>query len=133
MSEESKIILLVDDDPDELEYAATIVSEIGDFTIVTASDGEEGLEKARAEKPDLILLDVMMPKKDGFAVFKELRSDSATEGIPVIMLTAVSEKTGIKFSQATMGQFFGKEPEAFIDKPLDPLRVQEAAKKALGI
>ena len=119
-------VLIVDDEPDSVEYVKAIVSETGDFEVITASDGETGLELARSEKPDLVILDVMMPKKDGFSVFYDLRRETATQDIPVIMLTAVSEKTGMKFSSEAMGEYFGREPEAFIDKPVEPRRLQEA-------
>lgn len=133
MAEEKKTVLLVDDEPDARAFAEAIVSEVDDFRIITADNGEDGLELAKKEIPDLMVLDVMMPKKDGFAVFNALRSDPATEGIPVIMLTGVSSETGIKFSGEAMGQFFGRKPEAFIDKPLDPVKLQEAVKSALGL
>jgi len=133
MAEERKTILVVDDEPDSVEFVTAIISEIGDFSIISASDGISGLEKAKAELPDLIILDVMMPKKYGFEVFHDLRRDSKTENIPVIMLTGVVEKTGIKFSREDMGEFLGKEPEDFIDKPVDPDRLQKTIKKVLGI
>jgi CheY-like chemotaxis protein len=128
-----KTILIVDDEPDSVEFVKAIISELGDFSLISASDGKSGLEKAKAELPDLIILDVMMPEKDGFSVFYDLRRSSETENIPVIMLTGVSEKTGIKFSEKEMGEFLGKEPEAFIDKPVDPEKLQEAVKRILGL
>ena len=126
-------ILIVDDEPDAIEFVKAVISEIGDLSVMSANDGERGLEKAKAEVPDLIILDVMMPKKDGFSVFYELRKNPETENIPVIMLTGVSEQTGIRFSGEHMEEFLGKKPEAFIDKPVDPDKLQKAIKNALGI
>lgn len=128
-----KAILVVDDEPDSVDFVKAIISEIGDLSVISAFDGENGLAKAITELPDLIILDVMMPKKDGFKVFYDLRKDPKTENIPVIMLTGVSEKTGLKFSKEDMGEYLGKEPEDFIDKPVDPKRLQAAIKKALAI
>jgi len=133
MMAKEKAILIVDDEPDSVEFVKAVISEIGDFSVISAFDGESGLEKAKTELPDLIILDVMMPKKDGFYVFYALRQNSETKDIPVIMLTGVSEKTGIRFSGKDMGEFLGKEPEDFIDKPVDPTRLQETIKKALEI
>jgi len=66
------------------------------FAIVTASDGEEGLSLVRTEKPNLVLLDVMMPKMDGFEVLKTLKADAATKDIPIILLTAMSSFNDIE-------------------------------------
>jgi CheY-like chemotaxis protein len=105
---------------------------MGDFNIVKASDGESALKNAKARRPDLIILDVMMPNKSGFQVFDELKQDEMTASVPVIMLTGVSGETGLKFSGQDMGEYFGKEPFAFIEKPVDPARVQKAVASALG-
>jgi CheY-like chemotaxis protein len=132
MSETKKTILLVDDEPDVLSFVEAIISEMGDFNIVKASDGESALKNAKARRPDLIILDVMMPNKSGFQVFDELKQDEMTASVPVIMLTGVSGETGLKFSGQDMGEYFGKEPFAFIEKPVDPARVQKAVASALG-
>ncbi|SFK78269.1 response regulator [Methylocapsa palsarum] len=87
-------ILAVDDVPENLEIVSMRLSAHG-YEVVTAADGEEGLEKARALKPDLILLDIMMPKLDGIAVLKELKGDKSLDFIPVILLTAKSDRTDI--------------------------------------
>ena len=84
----AKKILLVDDDPD-LVNAARMILEAKNFEVAAAYGGVEGLQKARTENPDLIVLDVMMPDKDGYAVCKELKSDPQLSRIPVLLLTAV--------------------------------------------
>lgn len=131
--DKEKNILIVDDEPDAVEFVKAVISEIGDFSVISAFHGVDGLEKARAELPDLIILDVMMPGTNGFSVFHNLASNPETENIPVIMLTGVSEETGLKFSGEHMGKFLGREPEDFIDKPVEPERLQKAIKKALKI
>jgi DNA-binding response OmpR family regulator len=94
-----KKILIVDDDPDQREVIRSSLKEAG-FEISTATNGVEGLEKARSGSPDLIILDVMMPKMDGFAVCVTLREDDATASIPILMLTGlcsyISQLTGFE-------------------------------------
>lgn len=80
-------ILIADDQPDNLLLLSRYLEAEG-FGYIKAKDGEDTLEKVRAEMPDLVLLDVNMPKKDGFAVLEEIRADPATEHVPVIILTA---------------------------------------------
>jgi class 3 adenylate cyclase/CheY-like chemotaxis protein len=87
-------ILAVDDVPENLEIVSVRLAAHG-FEVVTAADGEEGLAKARALKPDLMLLDIMMPKLDGISVLKELKRDESLGFIPVILLTAKADRTDI--------------------------------------
>ena len=82
-----KKILVVDDEPDIVKLAKIkLVSE--GFDVVEAYNGEEALEKVSSENPDLIILDVMMPKMDGWEVARRLKSSDATKAIPIMMLTA---------------------------------------------
>ena len=124
MTAEGKKVLIADDEADVREFIQAALEEDG-YSFLTAADGEAALQIARAKSPDVIILDVQMPKKTGFQVFEALRRDNATQSIPVIMLTAVSERTGIKFDADTMGEYFGSEPEAYIDKPIDPDKLRE--------
>ncbi len=87
-------ILAVDDVAENLEIVCVRLSAHG-YEIVTAADGEEGLAKAREQKPDLILLDIMMPKLDGISVLKELKKDESLGFIPVILLTAKADRTDV--------------------------------------
>ncbi len=86
----AKKILVVDDDPDLVE-AAVITLKAKQYDVIAAYGGIEGLEKARTENPDLIVLDVMMPDKDGYAVCNELKKDQACCEIPIILLTAIGD------------------------------------------
>ena len=79
-----KKILLIDDDLDLLEVIKTTL-ETNDYRVVTASDGEGGLEKAKSEKPDLILLDILMPKMDGYTFMRRMKTNEAIGDIPVIV------------------------------------------------
>jgi DNA-binding response OmpR family regulator len=87
---EKKRILVVDDDPDLVETISMMLEARG-FSPLPAYGGIEGLEKAREERPDLIVLDVMMPDKDGYAVCNELKKDPTVNEIPIILLTAIGD------------------------------------------
>ncbi len=87
---DKKRILIVDDDPDLVETVSMMLESKG-FAPLPAYGGIEGLEKARSEKPDLIVLDVMMPDKDGYAVCNELKKDPVLKEIPIILLTAIGD------------------------------------------
>ena len=124
-------ILLVDDDPDFVA-ATRVVLESKPYEVIVAYDGDEGLKKAREDRPDLIILDVIMPMKDGFMVCQQLKKDPQLSSIPVLMLTAFSEKFGE--TSVSLSQGLTLEAEDFIDKPVTPaellLRVERLLKKA---
>jgi two-component system alkaline phosphatase synthesis response regulator PhoP len=103
-------ILVIDDDVDFVK-ATTKVLQSKPYEVIVAHDGKEGLEKARSEKPDLVLLDVLMPKVDGFGVAEQLRKDQALSKIPVLALTSFSD---------SYGQPFAFEVSDFIQKPVSP-------------
>ena len=124
-------ILVVDDEPDAVEFVKTIMEESG-HSVVTASNGVECIEKARAEMPDLIVLDVQMPEKDGFTTFAEMQQDAELQNIPVVMLTGVAEQTGVRFSASDMGEYLGKEPSAYVEKPVDPILLAQTVDKLLA-
>jgi two-component system alkaline phosphatase synthesis response regulator PhoP len=116
----AKKILIVDDDPDMVE-ATSMILKSKHYDVITAYGGVEGLEKAKAEKPDLIVLDVMMPDKDGYTVCKELKADPVLCEIPVLLLTAVvSYISTTRFSHQ-----MGMETEAddYMDKPVEPIEL----------
>ena len=110
-------ILLVDDDPDLINATRTIL-ESNLYEVIVAQEGEEGLRKAREEKPDLIILDVIMPVKDGFTAAEQLKSDPELAKIPVVMLTSFSSKgqqTSIPRSRG-----LDLDTEDYLDKPISP-------------
>lgn len=117
-------ILLVDDDPVFVE-ATKIVLE-SKYQVITAHDGGEGLEKARKQKPDLILLDVIMPAEDGFHVCKQLKQDPKLADIPVIMLTSFAQHKGETNIPVSDG--LELEAEGYLEKPISP----EALLKQVG-
>ncbi len=124
-------ILIVDDDPDFVD-ATRIVLESESYNVSVAFDGNEGLAKARAEKPDLIILDIIMPDMDGFTVCEQLKSDPNLSDVPVMMLTSFAERKGETSLAVTRGMML--EAEDYVDKPVQPqelLRRVEALLKRL--
>ena len=112
-------ILVVDDDPDILE-ALTIILEAQGYQVVTAKDGIDGLATLKAEKPDLMILDLLMPKMDGFAVCKELRDPrwSKFKGIPILILTSVREEASRRRYELETG--LELDVDDYIEKPVSP-------------
>lgn len=111
-------ILLVDDDQDFLEMHKAVLKNNG-YDVLTASSGNEGLEKVRAEMPDVIILDLMMEKYDtGFSFSKEIKNDPLFKQIPILMVTAVAEATGYRFSLKEDGYWM--KTDDFLDKPVMP-------------
>ena len=112
-------ILIIDDDPDIVE-AMKIVLESKDYDVVVAEDGEEGLKKAKTNKPDLIILDVMMETGDkGFEIARIIKKDEAYKNIPILMLTAIKEKTGLDFRKEA-GDEDWLPVDDYMDNPLKP-------------
>ena len=128
-----KKILIVDDEQDCRLFVETVVEEIGEFEIITACDGDTAVLSAKAHLPDLVILDVNMPVKDGFSVFFELSQEPTTATIPVIMLTGVGAVTGMKVTGKDMLAMLGKEPAAFLDKPVDPAILDATVRRILGL
>lgn len=113
----AKKILVIDDDPDLVE-ATSMILKSRHYDVVAAYGGIEGLEKAKSEKPDLIVLDVMMPDKDGYSVCKELKTDPVLSTIPVLLLTAVVSH--ISTTRFTHQMGMETEADDYMDKPVDP-------------
>ena len=129
----SKKVLIVDDDPDVRLFNATVVEESG-YTPIEAANGEEGLKVVKKDRPDLVILDVLMPKQSGIRLYRELKTDKSLIGIPVIMLSGVAKRTFLR-SQKALTEFGDKpvpEPENYLEKPLEPEERAREIKKLLG-
>ncbi|MHC4571848.1 MAG: response regulator transcription factor [Planctomycetota bacterium] len=112
-------ILIVDDDPD-LTKALQVTLESERYTVVTAADRAEGMEKIKAEKPDLIILDVMMSTwQDGFEMSRELKKDPQFKDMPILILTAVRARTGLNF-KSSAGDPIWLPVDGYLDKPVEP-------------
>ena len=109
-----KKILVIDDEGDLLELAKTRL-EVSGYSVLTLDSGARALEVAKREKPDLILLDVVMPGKNGCEVCRDLKADAATRGIPVIIFTAhYPEEEYLKVGSSAIGA------DDYVLKPFDP-------------
>jgi len=110
-------ILLIDDDVDFVE-ATRMVLESKPYEVIVAYEGDEGLRKAREENPDLVILDIIMPGKDGFVTAEQFKKDPALSKIPILILTSYAEKGG----QSSIPVWGGLtlETEDYIDKPISP-------------
>jgi DNA-binding response OmpR family regulator len=111
-----KYILVVDDDPDLVETLAMML-ESKDCEVGRAYDGIEGEEAIRERRPDLVILDIMMPRKDGYVLCAELKADEKTRDIPVVLLTAVGE--AVPSTTYTHADGMGTEADDYIPKPVD--------------
>ena len=127
----AKKILVVDDDPDLITYISTLLADNG-YEVLTAKDGNEGLEKVRNENPDAVTLDLLMPEKTGMKMFRELRKDEALKNTPVIMVTGISDEY---HAFAEFKNFLAKMkmpgPEAYLEKPINKEEFLAAVQKVL--
>ena len=105
-------ILIIDDEEDLVFFIKSALELHGRYRVLYSTDGKSGMEIARREKPKLILLDIMMPEKDGFEVLKELKKDGETMTIPVVMLTA-------KTDEHSMTEAFRSYAQDYIVKPVE--------------
>lgn len=118
-------ILIVDDEPFVLKSLSFVFEKEG-YTVETARDGEEGLRKVRELKPRVVLLDVMMPKKNGFEVCSEIREDLCLKDVHIIMLTATGQEADIKTG-------YDRGADDYIIKPFSIHDVLEKVKNIEGI
>jgi DNA-binding response OmpR family regulator len=116
--------VLVVDDEEGIRVLCRVNLELGGFEVLEAADGVEAVEKARAEHPDLVFLDLMMPRMDGWQVLQELKQDSTTAAIPVVVLTA-------RTSEEDQIRGWGEGILEYLAKPFNPQRLVEWAEQAL--
>jgi CheY-like chemotaxis protein len=109
-------ILLIDDENDIRIVAGLSLKRVGNFEVVTAESGEEGLRKIKTEFPDLVLLDMMMPGMDGLTVFRNILADPETKNIPVIFMTA-------RVQAAEKEEYISRGARGVIEKPFDAMEL----------
>jgi len=129
----AKKVLVVDDELDIRIFITTLLETSG-FKPIPAKDGLEGLELARKKKPDLVILDIMMPKDSGVNLYRELKTDPDLKAIPVIMVSAVAKKTFLH-SQKVLDEHKGEkipEPEGYIEKPPEADELLDLINSILG-
>jgi two-component system alkaline phosphatase synthesis response regulator PhoP len=122
-------ILLIDDDPDFVAATKSVLESRPDYQVLTASDGAFSLPVAKARKPDLIILDVIMPFEDGFTTARQFKADPELEKIPIIIFTSFSQRVG----ETTISVADGMELEAedYIEKPVSPQELLRRVDKLL--
>jgi DNA-binding response OmpR family regulator len=121
---EQPVVLVADDEEDILELLVFRLENSG-YTVVQAHDGAEALEVARSSRPDLAVLDVMMPKMDGFELTRRLREDEATSRMPIILLTARTQEADVQ-------RGFDAGADDYIRKPFSPQELRSRVQAILG-
>ena len=123
-------ILIVDDDPD-MRLAISSVLKSRSYEVIEARDGEEALSKLKEEKPDLMVLDLLMPRMDGFAVVKELKN--AQEGysnIPILIVSSIREEASHRRYELEVGHKL--DVDEYIEKPIEPFILLERVQRLLS-
>ncbi len=120
-----KRILLIEDEKD-MAYAVTLQLEAKGYEVITAFDGRDGLDKARTKKPDLIILDLMLPKIDGYKVCRMLKFDNKYQNIPIILFTARAQDSDKK-----IGRDVGAD--VYITKPFEPSVLLDKIRELLAL
>ena len=116
-----KKVLVVDDDPDVRTFVVTVLEE-NQYVPLVAQDGVEGLEMIEKEAPDLVILDVLMPRGSGIRLYRKLKTDEKLNHIPVIMFTGIAMRSFLKSQKVLVG-FDGGEvpkPDIYLEKPVEP-------------
>ena len=128
-------ILVVDDEPDFVAYLSAVLEEDG-FTVTTAFDGEEALRQVRELPPDLVTLDISMPRKTGILFYRQMKAEERLREIPVIVVTGLRQTN--KYAAPFIDRFFEFDeprlpaPEAYLDKPVEKGTLLSAVKEMLG-
>lgn len=124
MNDKQITVLLVEDNEDNLAVYRTILDHVG-YAVVEARDGEEGLARATGEKPDVILMDISIPKIDGWEVTRRLKAEEETKDIPIIALTAHA-------LDEDREKAFNVGCDGYLAKPIEPRRVVEEVERLVG-
>jgi DNA-binding response OmpR family regulator len=124
-------ILVIDDDTDFVAATKMVLESRPDYQVLTANNGVFGLPIARAEKPDLIILDVIMPFEDGFTTSRQLKADPELKKIPIIMLTSFSQRMGE--TDVSVAQGMDLEAEDYVEKPVSPQQLLDRVDRLLSV
>jgi len=128
-----KTVLAVDDEVQARDFVSTVLEENG-YTPILAENGEEAMEIMRQNKPDLVILDIMMPKQSGIKMYRELKSAESLRDIPVIIYSGLPRRTLLR-ALAALTESSGEsvpDPDAYLEKPVTPEHLAATIKKILG-
>ncbi|MDY6824756.1 MAG: response regulator [Thermodesulfobacteriota bacterium] len=128
-----KKILVVDDDPEVRMYSQTVLEENG-YEPVMATNGEEGEALIKESPPDLIILDVLMPKESGIRLYRNVKTSKKLRNIPIVILSGIAKKSFLR-SQKVLTEFGGDpvpDPEAYLEKPVEGEELADTIKKILA-
>jgi CheY-like chemotaxis protein len=128
MSEPTKTILVVDDDPDAVTYLTTVLQDQG-YATLSARDGSEALQRIAEQRPDLVALDITMPEKSGVAVYRALKENDQLKGVPVIIVTGISED----FRKFISSRRQVPPPEGYLSKPVEAEQFLQMVKNLLNV
>jgi CheY-like chemotaxis protein len=129
----AKRVLVVDDEMDVRTFISTLLDSNG-YKAVVAENGEQGWNKFLEKKPDLVTLDVMMPKESGIKMYRNIKTDPAFVGVPVLVISGLAKKTFLH-SQKVLDKFKNQqvpEPEGYIEKPPEPDELLGEVKRIIG-
>ena len=127
-----KRILIVDDEDEVREFVSTVLEE-NSYVPVIATNGEEAMDMIRQNRPDLVILDILMPKQSGIRMYRELKTTDSFKDIPVVIYSGVAKRTFLR-TQAARTEMGGEsvpDPEAYIEKPAKPEYVAGVVTKIL--
>lgn len=127
MPDGQKTVLVVDDDPDARDFFITVLEDNG-YATVSARDGNEALDRLGEGIPDVVTLDITMPEKSGVGVYRKLREEEAYKGIPVIIITGVSDD----FKQFISTRRQVPPPNGYLSKPVEPDQLLEKVRELVG-
>ena len=128
MSEPTKTILVVDDDPDAVTYLTTVLQDQG-YATLSARDGSEALQRIAEQRPDLVALDITMPEKSVVAVYRALKENDQLKGVPVIIVTGISED----FRKFISSRRQVPPPEGYLSKPVEAEQFLQMVKNLLNV
>jgi len=126
MAEEKKVVVCIEDEPEMIDLVKLILGRKG-FDLIGAVGGREGLDTVRRLKPDLVLLDLMMPDMDGWEVYQKMKADDELRDIPVVVVTAKAQSI-----DKVLGLHIAKVDD-YVTKPFGPQELLQSVRKVLGL
>jgi two-component system, OmpR family, phosphate regulon response regulator PhoB len=126
-------VIAVDDEMEAREFVSTVLEEHG-YIPILAKNGEEAMDLIRKNRPDLVIMDILMPKQSGIKMYRELKQSESFKNLPVIVYSGIPRRTLLR-AQTALSETTGEsvaEPEAYLEKPVTPQRLAETIKKILS-